>query len=178
MSDAGNVDAMREMQAAGASRWLDRPGSSGAVGALMDEYARAAEDFCAVVERLDAARWNEERPGPDPQTRSLRAVCAHVCGAAHRYADYIRRRRGLPFVELFTLPADQPADPRDVRPLLAAALRYTEDAVDGLHGATEEELGALTFQVRWGPTYDPDMLLEHAVMHLLRHRRQLQRWPA
>jgi len=25
--------------------------------------------------------------------------------------------------------------------------------------------------------YDPEMLLEHAVVHLLRHRRQLERWP-
>jgi hypothetical protein len=28
----------------------------------------------------------------------------------------------------------------------------------------------------WGPRYDPEMLLEHAVCHVLRHRRQLERW--
>jgi hypothetical protein len=63
-----------------------------------------------------------------------------------------------------------------VRPLLVEALRYTEGAVEGLHDWTEEQIGQLTFTVRWGPRYDPDMILEHAVCHLLRHRRQLERW--
>ena len=35
----------------------------------------------------------------------------------------------------------------------------------------------IRFTVSWGVEYDPDMLLEHAVCHLLRHRRQLERWP-
>ena len=34
------------------------------------------------------------------------------------------------------------------------------------------------FQVRWGPVYDPEMILEHGIVHLLRHRRQLERWRA
>ena len=67
--------------------------------------------------------------------------------------------------------------PRDVRPRLRAALRYTEGALDGLYEAGEEAIFAIRFPVRWGPTYDPDMLLEHAICHLLRHRRQITRWP-
>ncbi len=159
-----------------AARWLLAPGVPGAMGALMDEYARAAEAFCDVVELLDAPSWAVEREGPDANTRSPRAVCAHVCAAARRYADYIRKARGLPFIEAFVLPPGVPAAPHDVRPLLRDALQYTEGALDGLHGADEETIGRITFQVRWGPTYDPDMLLEHAVMHLWRHRRQLLRW--
>jgi hypothetical protein len=41
---------------------------------------------------------------------------------------------------------------------------------------SENEVLALSFPVRWGPTYDPEMILEHAICHLLRHRRQLERW--
>jgi DNA recombination protein RmuC len=36
----------------------------------------------------------------------------------------------------------------------------------------------LTFTVRWGPRYDPEMILEHGVCDLLRHRRPLERWQA
>ncbi|MCA8915112.1 MAG: hypothetical protein KDB90_06845 [Planctomycetes bacterium] len=32
------------------SDFLDRPGAAGWVGGLMDEYARAASDFCRVLE--------------------------------------------------------------------------------------------------------------------------------
>ena len=40
----------------------------------------------------------------------------------------------------------------------------------------DEANRALEFTVLWGPRYDPEMILEHAVVHLLRHRRQLERW--
>jgi hypothetical protein len=146
------------------------------MGALLDEYARAAEDFCRVVEALPPERFGAERPSPDPSTVSQRAVCAHVCGAARRYADYIRKARGLPYEEAARVGLEHVPAPSTVRPLLVEALRYTEGAVEGLHDWTEEQLGQLTFTVRWGPRYDPDMILEHAVCHLLRHRRQLERW--
>jgi hypothetical protein len=156
--------------------FLNRPGLPGQFGAIMDEYARAAHDFCGVVERVPVARFAHARESADPDTVSIRAVCAHAVRAAHRYADYIRKRRGLPFVEQFEFPMEGLASPDDVRPRLAEALQYTEAALDGLYNTPEKEVAALTFQVRWGPTYDPEMILEHAIVHLLRHRRQVERW--
>lgn len=156
--------------------FLDHPGRPGALGAILDETARAAEDFCHVVERLTLARFDEFRPGSDPNTVSLRAICAHTVGAAHRYADYIRKARGLPYVEIYQLDPWELDGPADVRPRLGRAYRYTEEAVDGLYEATEAEIARLTFPVRWGPTYDPEMILEHGIVHLLRHRRQIERW--
>jgi hypothetical protein len=53
--------------------FIHHPGLSGPFGALMDEYAPAAEDFCRVVEGLDLARFDAEPPratGQDPSTRS------------------------------------------------------------------------------------------------------------
>ena len=37
------------------------PGRTGALGALMDEYARAAQDFCQVVETFDDSRFASEK---------------------------------------------------------------------------------------------------------------------
>mgnify|MGYP006337954811 CR=1 FL=1 len=59
---------------------------------------------------------------------------------------------------------------------LGVAFRYTEAALDGLYGASESEIARVTFPVRLGPTYDPEMILEHGIVHLLRHRRQIERW--
>jgi len=156
--------------------FLDRPGLSGPFGALMDEYARAAEDYCRVVEGLAPEVFRRERPSQDPDTRSPQAICAHVCGAARRYADYIRKARGFPYEEKFVQDPAAVADPRAVRGLLQSGLRYTEGALEGLYDAPAETYTALTFPVRWGPSYDPEMMLEHAIVHLLRHRRQLERW--
>jgi uncharacterized damage-inducible protein DinB len=156
--------------------FLDRPGESGPFGALMDEYARAADEFCRVIETIAAARFVRESASSDPDTVSIRAVCRHAVSAAHRYADYIRKARGLPFVDRFELPPETLPDPGAVRAGLSAALRYTEEALAGWYEdpALAEQA---TFQVRWGPTYDPEMILEHAIVHLLRHRRQVERWP-
>jgi hypothetical protein len=161
------------------SIFIDRPGVPGAFGALMDEYARAADDFCTTVEALPLdlfLRLRESGESTDSETVSIQAVCAHTVSSAHGYAIYIRNVRGLtprerPPWEDLLVPA-----PAGVRPLLATALRLTEESVEGLRD-TDEILVPLRFQVRWGPTYDPEMLLEHAIVHLLRHRRQITRWP-
>ena len=157
--------------------FLDHPGLPGPFGSLMDEYARAAEEFCRVLEGFSPEAFAGERPSNDPDTRSPRALALHVCGAAHRYSDYIRKARGLPFVDRFVLDPALLAKPAEARGHLATALRYTEAGLEGLYDAPAEVPTAITFKVRWGPIYDPEMILEHAVVHLLRHRRQLERWP-
>ena len=156
--------------------FVHHPGLAGPFGALMDEYARAAEDFCRVVESFDLARFDAERPSNNPNTVSPRAICLHVIGAAHRYAHYIRKARGVDFVERYDTDPAQLRSPQEVRTLLTEGILLMEETVEPLLNATEQEIQALSFAVRWGPRYDPEMILEHAVCHLLRHRRQLERW--
>ena len=156
--------------------FIRHPGLSGPFGALMDEYARAAEDFCRVAESVDLTRFDAERPSSNPNTVSPRAICLHVIGAAHRYAHYIRKARGVDFVDRYEADPARLQSPRDVRALLTEAIVLTEETVAPLLNATDEDIQALSFTVRWGPRYDPEMIVEHAVCHLLRHRRQLERW--
>jgi hypothetical protein len=156
--------------------FVRHPGLSGPFGALMDEYARAADDFCRVVETFDLARFDADRPSNNPNTVSPRAICLHVIGAAHRYAHYIRKARGVDFVERYDADPAELRSSQEVRTLLTKGILLMEETVEPLLHATEQEIQALSFAVRWGPQYDPEMILEHAICHLLRHRRQLERW--
>ncbi|MBK8232691.1 MAG: DinB family protein [Candidatus Eisenbacteria bacterium] len=157
------------------SSLLKYPGRPGMWGALMDEYARAAEDFLRVAEAITKEQWDEPRASEDPDGVSLRKLCAHVILAARGYSAYIRKARGI---------ADQdpraafvpPDSPSDLRTCLTAALHWTEDGLEGFYEKGEAALEGTAFQVRWGPTYDPEMILEHGIVHLLRHRRQIERW--
>jgi hypothetical protein len=81
----------------------------------MDGYARAAEDFCRVVEGFDSARFVAERASSNPSTVSPHAICVHACGAAHRYAHYIRKARGVDFVERYELDPSRLVSPQEVR---------------------------------------------------------------
>jgi hypothetical protein len=158
------------------SPFLERPGLPGPFGALLDEYARAAGDFCSVVEALPLDLFLRRHESADPELFSIQAICAHVVGAAYGHASYTRIARQMPRRERPSrkeLWADEPAG---LRPLLAREVRFMEETIDGLTG-DEAELEALRFPVRWGPTYDPEMMLEHTIVHLLRHRRQIERWP-
>jgi hypothetical protein len=160
--------------------FLRRAGSTGPIGALMDEYARAAEDLCRVVERFDASTFLAERPSDDPDTRSPRTICEHVVFACVGYANYLRRMQGLPAPtpeseERKAQRVGVPA-PSSFRPALGHGVRSTEEAVEGLRDRPFEEVAGMALRVGWGALYDPESMLEHAIVHLLRHRRQLERW--
>ena len=119
--------------------FVRHPGLSGPFGALMDEYARAAEDFCRVVESFDLARFDAERPSNNPNTVSPRAICLHVIGAAHRYAHYIRKARGVDFVERYEADPAQLRSPQEVRALLTEGILLTEETVEPLLKATSRK---------------------------------------
>lgn len=156
-------------------QFLQYPGRAGMFGALMDEYARAAADFCMAVEAIPMDRWIEERETDDPDCRSLQALASHTVRAARGYASYIRGVRKMEPSDL-RLTFVPPKAPSDVRPGLREAMHLTEDSLEGWYDAPEKEVVAQKFQVGWGPIYDPEMILEHAIVHLLRHRRQIERW--
>jgi hypothetical protein len=64
----------------------------------------------------------------------------------------------------------------DVRPALDAEIRYTDESVAPMRLLSGEAVLRIEFRVSWGAVYNPEILLEHAICHVLRHRRQLERW--
>lgn len=146
--------------------------SSAAFDACLDEYRRAAKEFCAAVERFAPAAFSAERKSDDPDTVSPLAIGRHVVRAAHSYANCLRKAQGLeadPFRERVKAQGD-------VRPALDFEIRLTEESVAPMRVLSGEDILEMEFKVSWGSVYNPEILLEHAICHLLRHRRQLERW--
>jgi uncharacterized damage-inducible protein DinB len=159
------------------AEFIVSPGLAGAFGALMDEYARAAAQLCTIVEAVPPARFAAV-VDPGAEFPTVQAICTHVLQAAYRHAAYIRRALGIATGERPHGKDLEPASPDQLRPLLAAALRYTEATVTGLRGDpayAAQEVSTILFPVKWGPVYDPEGMLEHGIVHLLRHRRQIER---
>jgi uncharacterized damage-inducible protein DinB len=145
----------------------------GAIGALLDEYERAASELKHVVEQIPEADFTRI---VDPQTsdencRSIQTIMTHVVSSGYGYADHIR--------QLFSLSASHPP----ARPIsrqesveqLASMLEYTAQAVEGKWEMTDEEIEGITLETGWGVTYNLEQVLEHAIVHLLRHRRQIEK---
>ena len=52
-------------------------------------------------------------------------------------------------------------------------LDYTELVFDTIYYKSNEVIEQWIFNTRWGVTYDFEQLMEHAIVHVLRHGRQI-----
>jgi uncharacterized damage-inducible protein DinB len=147
---------------------------SGAVGALMDEYERASAELAQLILHLTDAEFEavRDRQTPDEECRSIQTVINHVVRAGYGYAHYMR--------VAFSLPSSRIVVPLGARSesveQLATMLAYTVETLDGRWEMSDEEMSAVEIKSRWGSVYDLEQMLEHAIVHILRHRRQIERY--
>lgn len=149
--------------------------SRNAVRALFDEWDRAREDLVRLLPRIRPA----ELEGGDPaDSTRARGILIHILRADMNYANWICEVLGRPRPEraidtkLIDGRAEFEAGFAAVRDYFETALEQLTDAdLDAPEGATSP----LHFKARWGEDYGVEQMLEHAVCHHLRHRRQLER---
>ncbi len=145
----------------------------GAIGALMDEYERAALELKTLVNKIPAEEFVRVI---DPQTndedcRSVQTIMSHVIRAGYGYADYIRHLFSISSAR----PANQLLNQKESLKELQSMVEYTIDTLDGKWEISDEVIVRTTIQSLWGVTYDLEQLLEHAIVHILRHRRQIEK---
>ena len=147
---------------------------SGAIGALMDEYERAAAELRGLIERIpedDFVRIVDSQTSSD-DCRSVQTIMTHVVRAGYGYADYIREQ----FSIASTRPQNNLLSRQESLEQLDAALRYTVQTLEGRWEMSDEEISGTVINTRWGAVYDVEGLLEHAIVHILRHRRQIEKF--
>jgi uncharacterized damage-inducible protein DinB len=147
---------------------------SGAIGALMDEYERAASELGRLIERIpedDFLRVVDSQT-KDEDCRSVQTIMSHVVRAEYGYADYIREQ----FSIASTRPQNKLLSRQESLEQLEAALRYTAQTLEGRWEMSGEEISGTVINSRWGVVYNVEGLLEHAVVHILRHRRQIEKF--
>lgn len=142
---------------------------------LLAEYRRVLDEMKACVADLKPV---ELARVADPATSnkdcvSIRSVLTHVVHCGENYNFLIRRHRG----------SDEKRRPP--RRYFDTAAEYAAE-LDGLYTGTVETLGPLTDRhmaaydpsrkivTHWGQYYDVEQLLEHAIVHVMRHRRQIE----
>jgi uncharacterized damage-inducible protein DinB len=146
----------------------------GPVGALMDEYERAGGELRHLIEQIpeDEAVRIVDPLTEDDDCRSVQTIMSHVVHAGYGYADYLRG--------VFSIPSARPTkgllSHRESLEQLDAMLRYTAQTLEGRWEMTDEEITGAVINSGWGVTYDVEQLLEHAIVHVLRHRRQIEKF--
>lgn len=145
----------------------------GGIGALMDEYERAASEFKNLIDQISESDYlmivdNETK---DDDCRSVQTIVSHMVNSGYNYANYIR--------DWFSIPKNSPErrmlKQKDFLNEFDKMLTYTSETLEGKWEYSDDEIQKVKMVVRWGPQYDLEQLLEHAIVHLLRHRRQIEK---
>ena len=150
--------------------------TNGAIGALLDEYERAIESLKKLIRPISPTELTDivDYETTDEDCRSIETILVHVIRAGHNYSITIRNHQG-----------------EKLEPATSASFQTTTGFCAGLdtmfrsaeslfHDYPEislEEYGEdKKMHVSWGQRYDVEQLMEHAIVHILRHRRQIERF--
>jgi len=146
----------------------------GAVGALMDEYERAAAELLSILNGITDEEFERIRDTTtqDEDCRSIQTIMRHVIRAGYGYAGYMRTSWGKEPVIRWDEPVSRGQIPGEMKKMLD----YMVETLDSKWGMSEKEGTEMKMTVRWGPVYDFEQLFEHAIVHVLRHRRQIDRF--
>ena len=106
----------------------------------------------------------------DEDYQSLETLLKHILRAARGYMVWICQKLNLPDPEIKLPP--------DVATIEAEADGYLEHVLQRwrspLADVTEDRFEPATYLSNWGTPYCIDAMLEHAVMHPIRHEFQLR----
>lgn len=148
----------------------------GGIGAVIDEYDRAAAEFKDLIQSIPDSDFTKivDTETKDDDCRSVQTIISHVTNSGFGYANYIR--------DWYKIPKSSPE-----RKLLSKdefflrfedMLAYTSETLEGKWEYSDDEIQKVKMIVRWGSQYDLEQLLEHAIVHILRHRRQIEKFIA
>jgi len=155
---------------------LHRFRNNGAIGALLDEYERAISDLKNVIKNVQSNDLEKivDHQTTDHDCKSIQSILSHVVSAGYGYVISIRKHIGedLEYLEKKTLPTLE-----DYISALDIMFAYNEQLfLDYPNISLEEYDPNKKINVKWGQQYDIEQLMEHAIVHILRHRRQIERF--
>ncbi len=147
---------------------------TGAKAALLDEYERAIIELRAVISDITPVELGHivDSDTSDFNCRSIKTILAHVISAGYSYANYIRRLKNVFYKEFPETARDTIAG---FQTDFSEMFSYNIETFDFFREEeVEEHESEKKILTRWGQLYDIEQLMEHAIVHILRHRRQIE----
>ena len=147
-----------------------------AVKALLGEYKKAILELQAIIEDLEVSELVKiiDLQTDNPDCKSIQTILSHVISSGYSYCVYIRNLKE-PSIKRPEKTLKSSA--LEYKVALSEVLEYTEETFANiLDNELEEFDNAKKIKTLWGRFYDIEQLMEHAIVHILRHRRQIQRF--
>lgn len=143
----------------------------GAIGAMTDEYEKALNELKALLQNLTNDVFIEIRNSSvEEDFQSARNITLHVVRSGFSYANYIRKRFGNQ-VSHQEIKIDRV---EEAITELDKMFQYTLATFEDKWLLTDEEILSTIIKTSWS-TYDLEAIIEHAIVHVLRHRLQIEK---
>ena len=149
---------------------------TGTIRALLDEYKKAINELIAVLKPLSDKELLVMRDDKttNENCRTIQTVLTHVVYAGYGYTNFIENRYGN---KKERRPKHLLGNARDYIDELNEMFSYCESFfLENPAIELEEHDPSKKILTHWGQVYDIDQLMEHSIVHVLKHRRQIQRF--
>ena len=147
------------------------PFRSRAVRSLVELHEREMRSFQEVWKRFAASGLPLPEAHGDKSYESHETLEAHVLMAARGYLTRIGEWVGRPVADVDAT--------QDTKTIVSRSSEFANEVLAAyrrhLAEVTPEEVDPQIHRTRWGELMSVDNLLEHAVVHPMRHRIQLER---
>lgn len=149
---------------------------NGAIGALLDEYEKAIKELKVIIRDLSHNDLIQvvDTETTDEDCKSIQRILSHTVTAGYNYVIETRKwlSETLEYKNLALLNTTT-----EYHLALDKMFAYNEQLfIDYPEIKLEEYQADTKIKVRWGQQYDVEQLFEHAIVHILRHRRQIERF--
>lgn len=146
---------------------MSTPPTRNVIQALLDEWDRARRELVDFLKAQPPEFFDLNVEG---RQGSVKGIMGHVAGAAYSLPQAILRAMNKPVP-----PAKYPdirtsTNLTELRDALEDIKKYNEECLAGLN---DQDLGFIL--VTWQKPTTAEFLMEHSIVHLLKHRRQLAR---
>ncbi len=147
---------------------------TGSIKALLDEYKKAIDELISIIKPINDTRLSMvvDNETKDSDCKSIQTVLTHVVCSGYNYTIYIENSIGVnkPRVErIICNSVDQYIDQLNL--MFSYCVDFFRQKRNLPIQQTDNSKKVI---VNWGQQYDIEQLLEHAIVHILRHRRQIE----
>jgi uncharacterized damage-inducible protein DinB len=149
---------------------------NGASKALLHEYNKVIAELIHVVSPLTNSELVlvVDTNTTDPNCQSIQTILSHVIHSGYTYTTYIENHLGLKTQRPQKIYFDTTTEYTNV---LYEMYTYCENCfIDNANIKLEETDSTKKITTNWKQLYDVEQLMEHAIVHILRHRLQIEKF--
>jgi uncharacterized damage-inducible protein DinB len=142
----------------------------GAIGAMTDEYEKALNEMKIVLETVSEVTFFAPIVSNDEDCKSIRNIIFHVVKAGYAYCNYIRKHFGNEYQN----PEININSVKEGITELEKMFLYNVATFEDKWHLTDKEISKNIIVTTWA-TYELEGIIEHSIVHILRHRLQIQK---